>query len=357
MDYKAVYDRWLATIEAKDDIVGKDELLDELRSMNEEAVEDAFYRDLAFGTGGLRGTIGAGTNRMNVLTVAKASQGLANYLLKNYERPSVVIGFDSRLKSDIFAQEAAAVFAANGINVWAWNRLLPVPTVSYATRYIGASAGVMITASHNPSKYNGYKVYGSDGCQITTEAAAEILAEIEKIDIFSDVKRKNKLYKFCYTNLYDSIKKYSSGKEKEALLDMFDRIMDYMNFVRVYRLKQYYHEDAQTTRRFMFPFGTFDAKTIEALCSADSGKEVFDAVKNTKFGKALEKLDYVYKGEIDNIGLYKTTLKNMYFSTYPLVVMLSYVFVMQTEYNNIVSIIEGVRYNVDPSKIKTLIIT
>lgn len=189
MDYKAVYERWLAMIEAKNDIVGKDELLDELRSMNEEAVEDAFYRDLAFGTGGLRGTIGAGTNRMNVLTVAKASQGLANYLLKNYERPSVVIGFDSRLKSDIFAQEAAAVFAANGINVWAWNRLLPVPTVSYATRYIGASAGVMITASHNPSKYNGYKVYGSDGCQITTEAAAEILAEIEKNDIFSDVKR------------------------------------------------------------------------------------------------------------------------------------------------------------------------
>ena len=189
MDYKAVYERWLAMIEAKDDIVGKDELLDELRSMDEVGIEDAFYRDLAFGTGGLRGTIGAGTNRMNVLTVAKASQGLANYLLKNYERPSVVIGFDSRLKSDIFAKEAAAVFAANGINVWAWNRLLPVPTVSYATRYIGASAGVMITASHNPSKYNGYKVYGSDGCQITTEAAAEILAEIEKIDIFADVKR------------------------------------------------------------------------------------------------------------------------------------------------------------------------
>jgi len=189
MDYKAVYERWLAMIEAKGDIVGKDELLDELRSMNEEAVEDAFYRDLAFGTGGLRGTIGAGTNRMNVLIVAKASQGLANYLMKHYEQPSVVIGFDSRLKSDIFAQEAAAVFAANGINVWAWNRLLPVPTVSYATRYIGASAGVMITASHNPSKYNGYKIYGSDGCQITTEAAAEILAEIEKIDIFTDVKR------------------------------------------------------------------------------------------------------------------------------------------------------------------------
>ena len=189
MGYRDTYENWLDMIQAKDDIVGKEELLTELRSLDEASVEDAFYCDLAFGTGGLRGTIGAGTNRMNVLTVAKASQGLSNYLLKNYENPSVVIGFDSRIKSDVFAQEAGSVFAANGIKVWAWNRLLPVPTVSYATRSIGASAGVMITASHNPSKYNGYKVYGSDGCQITTEAAAEILAEIEKIDIFSDVKR------------------------------------------------------------------------------------------------------------------------------------------------------------------------
>lgn len=189
MGYRDTYENWLDMIQAKDDIVGKEELLTELRSLDEAGVEDAFYRDLAFGTGGLRGTIGAGTNRMNVLTVAKASQGLSNYLLKNYENPSIVIGFDSRIKSDVFAQEAGSVFAANGIKVWAWNRLLPVPTVSYATRSLGASAGVMITASHNPSKYNGYKVYGSDGCQITTEAAAEILAEIEKIDIFSDDKR------------------------------------------------------------------------------------------------------------------------------------------------------------------------
>ena len=189
MDYKETFETWLTNLHDKNDIVGRDELLTELQSLDEAGVEDAFYRDLAFGTGGLRGIIGAGTNRMNVLTVAKASQGLANYLLENYENPSVVIGYDSRLKSDIFAQEAGAVLAANGIKVWAWNRLLPVPTVSYATRFIGASAGVMITASHNPSKYNGYKVYGADGCQITTEAAAEILAEIEKIDIFSNVKR------------------------------------------------------------------------------------------------------------------------------------------------------------------------
>lgn len=189
MNYKETYELWVSMIQAKDDIVGKDELLDELEHMDEAGIEDAFYRDLAFGTGGLRGTIGAGTNRMNVLTVAKASQGLANYLLNHYEKPSVVISFDSRLKSDVFAQEAGAVFAANGIKVWAWNRLLPVPTVSFATRELGSSSGVMITASHNPSRYNGYKVYGSDGCQITTEAAAEILTEIEKINIFTDVKR------------------------------------------------------------------------------------------------------------------------------------------------------------------------
>jgi len=157
--------------------------------MSEEQVEDAFYRDLAFGTGGLRGIIGAGSNRMNVLTVQKASQGLSEYLRKTYEAPSVVIGHDSRLKSDVFAKAAGSVFAANGIKVYAWKDLLPVPTVSYAVRALGASAGVMITASHNPSKYNGYKVYGPDGCQITTEAAAEILRQIEQVDLFCGIRR------------------------------------------------------------------------------------------------------------------------------------------------------------------------
>lgn len=125
---------------------------------------------------------------MNIYTVAKASQGLADYLKKHYEKPSISIGYDSRIKSDVFAKVAAGVFAANGVQVNIWPTLLPVPTVSFATRYLHTSAGVMVTASHNPSKYNGYKVYGADGCQITTEAAAEILAEIEKLDIFADVK-------------------------------------------------------------------------------------------------------------------------------------------------------------------------
>ena len=180
MDYKVEYQRWLEK--------ANEELKTELRAMDEAAIEDAFYRNLAFGTGGLRGTIGAGTNRMNVHVVAKASQGLANYLLSITETPSVVIGYDSRIKSDVFAKVAAGVFAANGVKVHIWPELLPVPTVSYAVRYLHASAGVMITASHNPSKYNGYKVYGPDGCQITTEAAKAILAQIDALDIFADVK-------------------------------------------------------------------------------------------------------------------------------------------------------------------------
>ena len=182
MNYMEEYKRWLENANADQDIIA------ELRGMDEGKIEDAFYRNLAFGTGGLRGTIGAGTNRMNVHTVAKASQGLADYLVKHYETPTVAIGYDSRIKSDVFARVAASVFAANGIRVYIWPQLMPVPTVSFATRYMKASAGVMVTASHNPSKYNGYKVYGDDGCQITSAAAKEILAEIEKLDIFADVK-------------------------------------------------------------------------------------------------------------------------------------------------------------------------
>ena len=182
MDYRKEYERWCACATADADVAA------ELKTMDDAKVEDAFYRDLSFGTGGLRGVIGAGTNRMNIYTVAKASQGLADYLNKHFDKPSVSIGYDSRIKSDVFAKAAAGVFAANGVQVNIWPVLMPVPTVSFATRYLGTSAGVMVTASHNPSKYNGYKVYGADGCQITTEAAAEILAEIEKLDIFADVK-------------------------------------------------------------------------------------------------------------------------------------------------------------------------
>ena len=182
MDYQKEYRRWLTKADMDPT------LLEELRAMDEKQQEDAFYRDLSFGTGGLRGVIGAGTNRMNIYTVAKATQGLANYLKEHFGAPSVAIGFDSRINSELFSKVAARVFAANGVKVHIWPELMPVPTVSFAVRELGCSAGVMVTASHNPSKYNGYKVYGADGCQITTQGAAEVLAKIEALDIFQDVR-------------------------------------------------------------------------------------------------------------------------------------------------------------------------
>lgn len=183
MDYREDYNRWIENTSG--------DVYDELVKMDEAAIEDAFYRDLTFGTGGLRGVIGAGPNRMNEYVVAKASQGLVNYLKKSINDSSVVIGYDSRIKSDVFSRITAGVFAANGIKVYIWPDLLPVPTVSFAVRELHANAGVMITASHNPSKYNGYKVYGPDGCQITTETARAILSEINSLDVFADVCKRS----------------------------------------------------------------------------------------------------------------------------------------------------------------------
>ncbi len=168
------------------------DLVTELKAIERDpaAIQDAFYRELEFGTGGLRGVIGAGTNRMNIYTVAKASQGLANYVVKHYgeSERKIAVSYDSRIKSDVFAVTAARVFAANGIKVCLYKELMPTPCLSFAVRDLGCAAGIMVTASHNPSKYNGYKVYGSDGCQITVAAADEIYAEIEKTDVFEDVK-------------------------------------------------------------------------------------------------------------------------------------------------------------------------
>lgn len=176
------YEIWKRKVEDK-------QLLEELERMDEHQIEDAFYRDLAFGTGGLRGILGAGSNRMNIYVVAKASQGLSEYLKENSAEASVAIGYDTRINSKLFAQTAAEVFAANGIRVYLYQEALPVPMLSFAVRHLNCSAGVMITASHNPSKYNGYKVYGPDGCQITTEAAGKILEKISAIDEFG-VERK-----------------------------------------------------------------------------------------------------------------------------------------------------------------------
>lgn len=158
-------------------------LAEELKNMGERDIEDAFCRELSFGPGGLRAIMGAGTNRMNAITVAKASQGVANYLIRHFGKPSVAIAYDTRHHSQEFALKAASVFERNGIRALAFPEPVPTPLLSYAVRSLGCSAGIAITASHNSKEYNGYKVYDSDGCQITDRAAQEIQGEISQADI------------------------------------------------------------------------------------------------------------------------------------------------------------------------------
>lgn len=182
---KKQYDLWCEKA-----ILDKD-LSEELKSIkgNDEAISDAFYKNLEFGTGGLRGVIGAGTNRMNVYTVGKATQGLAAYVNSVSENGKVAIAYDSRIKSDVFARDAASILAANGITVYIYKELMPTPMLSYAVRHLKCDAGIVVTASHNPSKYNGYKAYGSDGCQLGLEAADYVLSIMNSVDIFDGVKR------------------------------------------------------------------------------------------------------------------------------------------------------------------------
>lgn len=184
MKYSEQLELWLKNA------VGDADLIRELEAVkeNEAEVSDRFYKDLEFGTGGLRGVIGAGTNRMNIYTVGKATQGIADYVCARYEAPSVAVAYDSRIKSDLFARYAASVFAANGVKVYIYPELMPTPMLSYAVRYFGCSAGVNVTASHNPSKYNGYKVYGADGCQLNLDDAEYVLSIINKTDIFGGVR-------------------------------------------------------------------------------------------------------------------------------------------------------------------------
>ena len=184
MDIKQTYNEWLENaVEDKD-------LKSELESIknNEDEIYDRFYAALKFGTAGLRGIIGAGTNRMNIYVVRQATQGLANYVLKKYGNGSVAISHDSRIKADLFMNEAARVLAANGIKVYITSELQPTPVLSYLVRYFKCQAGIMVTASHNPAAYNGYKAYGEDGCQMTDVAANTVYDEISKLDMFKDVK-------------------------------------------------------------------------------------------------------------------------------------------------------------------------
>ena len=211
--YMDDYKRWLAA-ELEDA-----DLSAELAQIegNEDEIKDRFAVALKFGTAGLRGVLGAGSNRMNIYVVRQATQGLANWVKQQGGKQLVAISYDSRIKSDVFAKEAACVLAANGIKVRIYDALMPVPALSFATRYYEANAGIMVTASHNPAKYNGYKAYGPDGCQMTDDAAAVVYAEIQKTDILEGAKRisfeegvAQGLIEYvgddCKEGLYDAIK-------------------------------------------------------------------------------------------------------------------------------------------------------
>ncbi|MBQ7218368.1 MAG: phospho-sugar mutase, partial [Ruminococcus sp.] len=207
MDYKERYKEWCE--KATED----EKIASELASVKDDndAIYDRFYTTLKFGTAGLRGVLGAGTNRMNIYVVRQATQGLANYIKNNIGSGSVAITHDSRINSDVFMNEAARVLAANGLKVYITTELQPTPVLSYLVRNLGCVAGIMVTASHNPAKYNGYKVYGSDGCQMTDVAAGMVYDEIQKLDMFDDIKLcdfdealKNGSIEYVKDSVYDT---------------------------------------------------------------------------------------------------------------------------------------------------------
>ena len=211
--YMDDYKRWLNTKLEDEDLAAELAFIEG----QEDEIKDRFAVSLKFGTAGLRGVLGAGTNRMNIYVVRQATQGLANWVKTQGGKQLVAISYDSRINSDVFAREAACVLAANGISVRIYDALMPVPALSFATRYYEANAGIMITASHNPAKYNGYKAYGPDGCQMTDEAADIVYAEIQKTDVLEGAKRisfeeglAQGLIQFvgddCKEGLYDAIK-------------------------------------------------------------------------------------------------------------------------------------------------------
>lgn len=210
MTVKKLYKLWCE--KAVDDA----DLIPELKSIegNDSEIEDRFAISLKFGTAGLRGVIGAGTNRMNIYTVRQATQGLADYVNQEFKNGSVAIAYDSRIKSDIFAKEAAGVLAANGIKVYIYPELMPTPMLSFAVRELKCDSGIVITASHNPAKYNGYKVYGSDGCQMPPQAADIVLEKISHVDVLSGAK------------VIDFEEGINSGKIEYISQAVFDRYLE-----------------------------------------------------------------------------------------------------------------------------------
>ena len=231
MDINALYDEWLEKADADPDLKVE---LENIRG-NDDEILDSFYRSLEFGTAGLRGVIGAGTNRMNVYTVGRATQGLADYLNDNYDSPSVAIGYDSRIKSDYFSRESAEILAANGIKVYIYDELEPTPCLSYAVRKLKASGGIIITASHNPAKYNGYKCYNSKGYQMTDDEAAQTYEYIKKVDYFTGIKKVD-----FDLALSDGKIEYIGEKLIESFLDEVQKQCINLDIVRKADLKVIY---------------------------------------------------------------------------------------------------------------------
>ena len=288
------------------------ELKKELLSLNEgQEIEDRFYQNLEFGTGGLRGVMGAGTNRVNIHTIRKATQGLADYLNKrsfNVDFKSVAIAYDSRNFSQVFAEEAALVLTANNIKVYLFDSLRPTPELSFAVRYLSCVGGIVITASHNPAEYNGYKVYGADGGQITLTEAESITKEIEKLDIFNDVKLcskdsaiKNGLLEYIGEN----IDKEYVKKVKELSINPFV-VNELSDFKIVYTplhgsglmlmsriLKELGYNDVSVVASQMLPDGNFptvkspNPEEREALTEAISlGESINADIALGKIGRA-----------------------------------------------------------------------
>ena len=231
MDINALYNEWLEKADADPDLKVE---LDNIKG-NDDEILDRFYRSLEFGTAGLRGVIGAGTNRMNVYTVGRATQGLADYLNDNYDSPSVAIGYDSRIKSDYFSRESAEILAANGIKVYIYEELEPTPCLSYAVRKLKASGGIIITASHNPAKYNGYKCYNSKGYQMTDDEAAQTYEYIKKVDYFTGIKKVD-----FDSSLSDGKIEYIGEKLIESFLDEVQKQCINPDIVRKADLKVIY---------------------------------------------------------------------------------------------------------------------
>lgn len=250
-DYSKIYNEWLNS-----DLLSKEEKAELLAIKdNDELIKDRFYRDLAFGTGGLRGVMEVGTNRMNRFIIRRATQGLANYLNKKVVSPSVAIAYDSRNHSDEFALETAATLAANGVKVYLYRELMPTPSLSFAVRYFKCDAGVVVTASHNPKIYNGYKVYGPDGCQCTDNLANAVLEEILALDMFDDVKVGD----------YDAL-----VKEGKIILINEDCFEAYMESTK----KQSIYEEERTLKVIYTPLNGAGRRCVTTILERDGFKDV-----------------------------------------------------------------------------------